>query len=83
MLYRDFTARKARKLGLVGSVQNIKDGTVKVVAEGSKDSLERFLQYLNRGPLFAKVHSVVSIWNPPSNTFQKFTIIYSSLIDHL
>ena len=36
VMYRDFTARFARRLGLVGEVKNLSDGTVRVIAEGSR-----------------------------------------------
>ena len=36
VMYRDFTQRKAKKLGLTGYVINQKDKTVKVVAEGKE-----------------------------------------------
>ena len=38
--YRGIIIRNSRKLGLVGSVENIPDGTVKVVCEGEKEKIE-------------------------------------------
>ena len=39
VMYRDFAWRKAHGLGLKGEVQNLKDGTVRVVAEGPEEVL--------------------------------------------
>jgi len=38
--YRGIIIRTGRKLGLVGNVENIPDGTVKVVCEGEKEKIE-------------------------------------------
>lgn len=38
--YRGIIIRNSRKLGLVGYLENIPDGTVKVVCEGEKEKIE-------------------------------------------
>ncbi|MBU4190411.1 MAG: acylphosphatase [Candidatus Thermoplasmatota archaeon] len=38
--YRGIIIKTGRKLGLVGNVENIPDGTVKVVCEGEKEKIE-------------------------------------------
>lgn len=43
-----YTAQKhAEKLGLTGTVQNLSNGKVKLIAQGEKESLERLLILLN------------------------------------
>ena len=42
VMYRDFAARTAKKLSVVGEVENQKDGTVKVVAQGEEKNLAVF-----------------------------------------
>ena len=44
--YREKVVNLANFLGLVGFVQNLPDGRVKVVAEGDDSTLERFLNDL-------------------------------------
>ena len=56
--YRNFVERFARRLGLAGHVQNLPDGSVRVVAEGDADRLEELEQLLGRGPRFAAVEVV-------------------------
>lgn len=76
VMYRDFAQRKARSLGLCGEVRNLPDGTVQVVAQGARTDLERFLKKLKKGPLFARVDSVVHSIGPAHHTLTSFDIIY-------
>lgn len=76
VLFRDFTARTARKLGVKGTVQNLPDGTVEVVAQGEKSSLGKLLEALQRGPLLSHVDSVESEWREVTKQFDDFDIVY-------
>lgn len=76
VMYRDFTTRKARGLGLVGEVKNLSDGTVRVVAEGPRATLERFVEKLRRGSVFARVDDVETAWLPASGVYHSFDIVY-------
>ncbi|KND51176.1 MAG: acylphosphatase [Parcubacteria bacterium C7867-001] len=76
VMYRDFVQRKASGLKLTGFVKNIPDGTVRVVAEGSRESLERLLARLHKGSLLSKVDTVSPSWHPATGEFMKFVIAY-------
>lgn len=76
VMYRDFATRKARGLKLVGEVQNIPDGTVRVVAEGPREKLEAYVEKLKRGSLLSRVESVAASWLPATNTYTVFSINY-------
>jgi len=76
VMYRDFAQRKARGLKLVGDVLNLSDGTVRVRAEGKRESLETYLAKLHKGPLLARVESVASEWKPATGECSEFTILY-------
>lgn len=76
VMYRDFSQRKARGLRLVGTVQNLSDGTVRVIAEGPRPTLEAYVEKLKRGPLLARVDSVSPQWLPATGEFTRFDIIY-------
>lgn len=56
--YRRYVQRHARDLKLSGSAENLLDGRVEVVAEGSPADLERLLHWLRRGPPHARVREV-------------------------
>ena len=77
VMYRDFVCRNARGLGLVGEVQNLKDGTVRVVAEGARSALETFSTILQRGSLLSRVDHVTLAYTPAKGQYQRFTITYA------
>jgi acylphosphatase len=56
--YRAAALRKARDLGLAGTVRNSDDGGVVIEAEGSPADLEAMVQWCHRGPAMAQVSSV-------------------------
>ncbi len=76
VMYRDFAQRKARKLGLVGTVQNLKDGSVEVIVEGEEYFLNEYIKYLNKGPILSKVKNVRITWGEVSGNFSDFLISY-------
>jgi acylphosphatase len=56
--FRFFSSRTANSLGLTGFVRNLQDGRVEIVAEGSGEKLERFLERIKEGTISASVESV-------------------------
>jgi acylphosphatase len=74
--YRDYIQHAATDLGLVGTVENLKDGSVFVVAQGMPDTLKELVEYLHEGSLLAKVDGVAVDWRSPSQVFKEFSIIY-------
>lgn len=58
VMYRDFVQRKARLLGIFGFVRNNPDGTVTVLAQGEREKLGKFEQYLRRGSVLSSVKNV-------------------------
>lgn len=76
VMYRDFATRTARRLGILGDVYNDHDGTVRVVAEGPKDTLTAYIGHLERGSLLAHVEAVRVEWVNPTGEFTTFSIRY-------
>jgi acylphosphatase len=72
--FRWFVARKARLLGLAGWVRNLPDGSVRVVAEGSRDAAETLLAWVSRGPDRARVDRCEPRWLDPSGEFDDFNV---------
>lgn len=56
--FRTTAADRARRLGITGRVWNRHDGAVECVAEGDLEALERFRDWLGRGPRSARVERV-------------------------
>lgn len=77
-MFRDFAQRKARSLGITGTVQNMRDGTVNVVAHGEETVLSKYIIYLNKGSVLSRVDKVVVEWGVPTSTstFSGFEILY-------
>lgn len=64
--YRFFTREAALVEGIRGTVRNLDDGRVEVVAEGDAAAMERFERALRRGPVGADVRDVQSEPAPPT-----------------
>ncbi len=82
VLFRDFTHRNARKLTLTGTVENLSDGIVKVVAQGEEDKLNIFLEKLKKGSLLSKVEDIKIEWSSSTGVFKDFKIVYHGFLDH-
>lgn len=62
--FRYFVMREARRLGLDGWISNEADGSVRVVADGPRESLEVLLEALREGPPASIVERVMDDWPP-------------------
>ncbi|HEY5626256.1 MAG TPA: acylphosphatase [Dehalococcoidia bacterium] len=75
--FRDYAETRARSLGLTGYVRNLADGrSVEVVAEGERHDLERFTDYLRKGPPGAHVTVVETDWREATGAHPGFRTTY-------
>ncbi len=72
--FRAFVFEKGEALGLNGWVRNRWDDTVEVMAEGSRQDLEKLLTALRRGPRSAYVSNVDIQWLPATGEFSSFRV---------
>ncbi len=72
--FRYYTQKEADALGLTGWVANRFDGSVEVVAEGEKATLQRLLTFLHRGPPSARVDRVQAEWTEATGEFHRFRV---------
>jgi len=72
--YREEVQRIARKLGIVGYVENLKPYDVRIVAEGEEDRLKQFLELIKikRFPIF--VEELEVSWENATGEFKYFEI---------
>ena len=75
--YRDYVRRRALGLGLVGYVMNLKDGRVRVHAEGAREVIEDLMRQLEKGPPLSRVDRVTPRWLLPGRRYASFDIRYA------
>ena len=72
--FRMYTQSEASRLGLRGYVRNLPDGTVKIVADGPADAIERLIEWAKHGPPAAVVEDVEVRAGDPTGDFSDFTV---------
>lgn len=72
MGFRYFVQERAHELQLTGSVRNLRNGDVEVVAEGEQGPLEALLVALQQGPRMADIENVHVVWLPATGGFIGF-----------
>ena len=76
VFYRDSTMRKARELGLVGTVRNLPDGTVQIEAQGTVEALEDLIRWSRKGPPAAVVSDLRIDYGKPVPGHTDFIVTY-------
>ena len=72
VFFRYTTRKVARKLGLMGIVKNMPDGSVYIEAEGTEDQLLELLEFANKGPSHAKVEEIKYEFKESENKYKGF-----------
>ncbi len=75
--FRFTTVEVARDFSITGYVQNMLDGSVKVIAEGEEPELMRFLDALRASHVFRYVAEENLSWLPATGELEDFTIRYA------
>lgn len=73
VFYRGSACDEARRLGLVGWIRNLADGSVEAYACGEGSSLNQFEIWLRTGPPHARVIDVV-VSDAAVDTLPDFTV---------
>ena len=77
VFFRRGAKDEADRLGLVGFAANKKDGTVEIVAEGTRNALEIFLDWCWRGTRLAKVENLAMTWGAAEGNLTAFEVLRS------
>ncbi len=72
--YRRFAKVWADKIGIMGWCRNLEDGNVEIMAEGSKEDIDRFAEKLKEGPLLSKVSGIEIKHEQKTSHFSTFVI---------
>jgi len=72
--YRDYARRRASGHGLDGWVANLRDGRVRLRAEGRREKIEALVRELEQGPPLSRVARVDVRWVAPVGTFAGFDV---------
>ena len=76
VFFRHYARKTALSLGLKGYVRNMADGTVEVVAEGSKEKINELIKFCKKGTEGAEVSNVDIKFEKASNEFEGFEVRY-------
>lgn len=72
--YRYFALRAAHRHDVVGTVRNLPDGRVEVIAEAEPTAMAAFKAELERGPSNARVRQIEEFELTPTGRFFRFTV---------
>ncbi|OGO63327.1 MAG: acylphosphatase [Chloroflexi bacterium RBG_19FT_COMBO_55_16] len=72
--FRAFVIDKATDLGVTGWVRNRWGGSVEIMAENDRTTLEKLLGALRQGPRAAYVTQVRTEWQTASGEFYGFSV---------
>ena len=73
--YRYSSKMKAESLSIRGSVQNLRDGSVFLTAQGEKEAMDNFVRWCYKGPPGATVRKIEKVQGK-TEEFSEFKIIY-------
>jgi len=74
VFFRASALEEANRLNLKGWVKNTPDGSVEVVAEGKRASIDQLVDWCRVGPPGAHVHKVNVDWEVFKKEFETFRI---------
>ena len=74
VFYRDSTRKEGLKRGINGSAENLKDGTVKVIAQGLQASIDELKLWLLEGPEMSNVIKVDEVDIEDDLEFNDFSV---------
>lgn len=74
--FRVFTQNKAKHFAVNGTVRNLPDGRVEIVAEADHITIDKFIKWCHKGPITARVDNVeVTDLEAGEAAFSSFDII--------
>lgn len=76
VFFRAHTRQVAQSLHVTGWVHNLHDGRVEIIAQATKDALDRLVEWCRHGPSMSRVDKTDVRWEDITQTFDDFEIRY-------
>ncbi|MGE3953994.1 MAG: acylphosphatase [Parachlamydiales bacterium] len=76
VFFRRTVFQHASAFGLAGTVRNLPDGTVEIVAQGDEQTLKAFLEALRANPGSARLLKLETRYSAPKRRHSGFEILY-------
>jgi acylphosphatase len=73
--FRYTTKKVALEFEVTGTVRNLADGRVELVAEGDREELAGFRNAIREAGLAAFIRNETEQWSEPTNEFKGFEIV--------
>ncbi len=75
--FRWFVSDQANDIGLKGSVKNLPDGAVEIIAQGKKEEIDRLIETVKIGNRQSYVENLEVDWPPESkHDYDGFKIVF-------
>ena len=74
--YRFFALRAAARHQILGTVRNLPDGRVEVMAEGEREAMDEFKQDLATGPAMAEITDIEETDLAVTRLYRDFRVDY-------
>lgn len=75
VVFRASAVEEAERLGVTGTVRNLPDGAVEVVATGAQADVERLVAWCRQGPRWARVEDLELEWHGQPTPFPSFRAV--------
>ena len=76
VFFRAYTQKEAQRIGLIGYVKNIPNGSVEIVAQGEKEQTQQLIEWCHQGSPDSDVTAIETSNISVSGKFKSFEIRY-------
>jgi acylphosphatase len=82
--YRDYVQEKARSLNVKGYVENVRDGSIRIVSEADEDTLKNFIKLINIKQDLIAVEKIETVkTQPATGEYEYFDIKYGPMEEEI
>jgi len=82
--YRDYVQEKARSLNVKGYVENLRDGSIRIVCEADEDTLKNFIKLINIKQDLITVEKIETVkTQPATGEYEYFDIKYGPMEEEI